>query len=247
VPAEDTAVKNIRIAVTLILAAPLAGAQEGTPLSKEELAATLKGVEVSDISPSPVPGVYEVAVGAEVAYVTSDGRYLLEGEIYDLKTNDNLTEQTRAKARVGLLAGVDPATMIVFRPQEGEVKHSITVFTDVDCGYCRQFHREIAEVNALGIEVHYLFYPRTGPDSESWAKAEKVWCSADRNAALTRAKLGGSLPDATCGDTPVAAHYALGRRVGLRGTPAIYSSTGEHLGGYLPPATLARVLDESAQ
>jgi thiol:disulfide interchange protein DsbC len=247
VPAEETAVNKNWIAVSLILAAPLAGAQENTPLSKEELAETLKGVEVGDISESPVPGIYQVAVGAEVAYVTTDGRYLLEGEIYDLKTNDNLTEQTRAKARVGLLAAVDPATMIVFSPANGEVKHTVTIFTDVDCGYCRQFHRDIAEVTALGIEVHYLFYPRTGRDSESWAKAEKVWCSADRNAALTRAKLGGSLPDATCGETPVAAHYDLGRRVGLRGTPAMYSSTGEHLGDYLPPATLARVLDESAQ
>ena len=235
------------IALSLILAARLAGAQEGAPLSKEDLAATLNGVEARDISDSPVAGVYQVAVGTEVAYVTSDGRYLLEGELYDLKTNSNLTEQTREKARVDVLASVDPATMIVFAPADGQVKHTITVFTDVDCGYCRQFHRDIAEVNALGIEVHYLFYPRTGPDTESWAKAEKVWCSADRNAALTRAKLGGSLPDAICGDTPVAAHYDLGRRVGLRGTPAIYSSTGEHLGGYLPPATLIRVLDESAQ
>ncbi|HEY7672500.1 MAG TPA: DsbC family protein [Gammaproteobacteria bacterium] len=235
------------IAVSLILAAPLAGAEEGAPLTKEDLAAALKGVEVGDISESPVPGVYQVAVGADVAYVTSDGRYLLEGELYDLKTNRNLTEQTREEARVDLLASVDPATMIVFKPEDGVVKHTITVFTDVDCGYCRQFHRDIAEVNALGIEVHYLFYPRTGPDTESWAKAEKVWCSADRNAALTRAKLGGSLPDATCGETPVAMHYDLGHRMGLRGTPAIYSSTGEHLGGYLPPATLIRVLDESAQ
>jgi thiol:disulfide interchange protein DsbC len=247
VPAEETAVKNNWIAVSLVLAAPLAAAQDGTPLSKEQLAGILKGVEVGDISDSAVPGIYQVAVGAEVAYVTSDGRYLLEGELYDLKTNSNLTEQTRENARVDLLASVDPATMIVFSPENGEVKHTITIFTDVDCGYCRQFHRDIAEVNALGIEVHYLFYPRTGRDSESWAKAEKVWCSADRNAALTRAKLGGSLPDATCGETPVAAHYDLGHRVGLRGTPAIYSSTGEHLGGYLTPATLIRVLDESAQ
>jgi thiol:disulfide interchange protein DsbC len=247
VPAEETAVKNNWIAVSLILAAPLAAAQDGTPLSKEQLAGILKGVEVGNISDSAVPGIYQVAVGAEVAYVTSDGRYLLEGELYDLKTNSNLTEQTREKARVDLLASVDPATMIVFGPENGEVKHTITIFTDVDCGYCRQFHRDIAEVNALGIEVHYLFYPRTGRDTESWAKAEKVWCSPDRNAALTRAKLGGSLPDVTCGETPVAAHYDLGHRMGLRGTPAIYSSTGEHLGGYLTPATLIRVLDESAQ
>ena len=239
--------KNNWIAVSLILAVPVAGAEEGVPITKEELAATLKGVEASDISDSPVPGIYQVNVGAEVAYVTSDGRYLLEGEIYDLTTNTNLTEKTREAARVDVLASVDPETMIVFSPENGVVKHTITIFTDVDCGYCRQFHRDIAEVNALGIEVHYLFYPRTGPDTESWAKAERVWCSADRNAALTRAKLGGSLPDATCTDTPVAAHYELGHRVGLRGTPSIYSSTGEHLGGYLPPATLIRVLDESAQ
>ena len=239
--------KNNWIAVSLILAAPLVGAEEGVPISKEELAATLHGVEASDITDSPVPGIYQVNVGAEVAYVTSDGRFLLEGEIYDLTTNTNLTEKTRATARVDVLASVDPNTMIVFSPENGEVKHTITVFTDVDCGYCRQFHRDIAEVNALGIEVHYLFYPRTGPDTESWAKAERVWCSADRNVALTRAKLGGSLPDATCGDTPVAAHYEFGHRVGLRGTPSIYSSSGEHLGGYLTPATLIRVLDESAQ
>jgi thiol:disulfide interchange protein DsbC len=240
-------VNNNWIAISLILAAASAEAQEGTPLSKEQLAEELNGVEAGDISDSPVAGVYQVAIGTEVAYITSDGRYLLEGELYDLKTSSNLTEQTREKARVDLLAGIDPATIIVFGPESGEVKHTITVFTDVDCGYCRQFHREIAEVNALGIEVHYVFYPRTGRDSESWTKADKVWCSADRKAALTRAKLGGSLPDATCADSPVAAHYDLGHRMGLRGTPAIYSSTGEHLGGYLPPATLIRVLDESAQ
>ena len=232
------------IALSLILAARLAGAQEGAPLSKEDLAATLNGVEARDISDSPVAGVYQVAVGTEVAYVTSDGRYLLEGELYDLKTNSNLTEQTREKARVDVLASVDPATMIVFAPADGQVKHTITVFTDVDCGYCRQFHRDIAEVNALGIEVHYLFYPRTGPDTESWTKADQVWCAANHNAALTRAKLGGEIPEGKECATPIADHYDLGQRIGVRGTPAIFSETGELLGGYLPPATLAKVLDD---
>jgi len=240
-------VKTNRIALSLAFCSALAGAQEGDELTREELAAKLQGVEADDISSSPLPGVYQISVGANVAYVTADGRYLLQGELYDLATNENLTERTRAASRVDLLESVDRDSMIVFAPKDGEVKHSITIFTDIDCGYCRQFHREIDEVNALGIEVRYLFYPRTGPDTESWEKADRVWCAADRNAALTRAKLGGSVPDLQCADTPVAGHYDLGHEVGVRGTPAVFSSTGELLGGYMPPATLAKLLDEAPE
>ena len=214
------------------------------PLTKEALAAKLPGVEVSDITDSPVPGVYQVAVGSKVAYVSQDGRYILEGDLYDLNSNKNLTEETRAQARVALLASVDRDHMIVFSPKDGNVKHTITVFTDIDCGYCRQFHRDIAKVNALGIEVHYLFFPRTGPNTESWAKAEKVWCAKDRKAALTSAKLGGQTPNAACPDNPVQMQWNLGRKIGVRGTPSIFSETGEILGGYLPPATLLERLNE---
>jgi thiol:disulfide interchange protein DsbC len=143
-----------------------------------------------------------------------------------------------------MLNSVDPASMIVFKPATGPVKHKITIFTDIDCGYCRQFHREIDKVTALGIEVHYLFFPRTGPNTESWTKADQVWCAPNHNAALTRAKLGGEIPKVTACETPVEAHYELGRDVGVRGTPAIFSDTGELIGGYLPPATLAKVLDD---
>jgi thiol:disulfide interchange protein DsbC len=240
---EERAVKANWIRHSLALTG-LAVAAHAQALTKEEIAAKLNGVDPSDIKASPVEGVYEVAVGSNVAYITTDGRFLLEGELYELDTSRNLTEETRATARVDLLGAVDDEEMIVFSPADGNVKHTITIFTDVDCGYCRQFHREIDQVTALGIEVHYLFYPRTGPDTDSWHKAERVWCAADHNAALTRAKLGGSLPDAECSDTPVASHYELGRKVGLRGTPAIYSASGEQLGGYLPPATLLERLDE---
>lgn len=214
------------------------------PVSKEELASRLNGVEASDITESPLPGVYQVSVGTQVAYITADGRYLIQGEVYDLESSLNLTERSRASRRVEILAGIDPETMIVFGPENGEVKHSITIFTDVDCGYCRQFHREIDQVNALGIEVRYLFYPRTGRDTESWAKADNVWCAGDRNEALTRAKLGGIVPENSCGETPVAYHFDLGHEVGVRGTPAIFSETGDYLGGYLPPDTLAKQLDQ---
>ena len=218
---------------------------QAQPLTKEALAAKLPGVEVKDITDSPVPGVYQVAVGSNIAYVTQDGRYILEGDLYDLGNNNkNLTEDMRAQARVGMLASVDRDHMIVFSPKDGKVKHTVTVFTDIDCGYCRQFHRDIAKVNALGIEVHYLFFPRTGPNTESWTKAEEVWCAKDRNAALTRAKLGGEMPKANCPDNPVQMQWDLGRKIGVRGTPTIFSESGQLLGGYLPPATLLQRLDE---
>jgi thiol:disulfide interchange protein DsbC len=233
----------IALPMSLALATALA---DEKPLSKEELAGKLNGVEASDISDSPIPGIYQVAIGSNVAYVTKDGRYLFRGDIYDADTSTNITEETRSKARVGMLHEVDPKSLIVFKPKDGKVKHTVTVFTDIDCGYCRQFHREIDKVTALGIEVHYLFFPRTGPDTESWEKADHVWCAADHNTALTKAKLGGQIPQATCGNTPVESHYALGKRLGVRGTPAMFSESGELLGGYLPPATLLKALDESA-
>ena len=239
-----TLLKWIALPAACLLAT--AHADQAQPLTKEALAAKLPGVNAGDISNSPVPGVYQVAVGSSVAYVTADGRYILEGDLYDLTSNKNLTEETRARARVSLLSTVDRDHMIVFSPKDGKVKHTITVFTDIDCGYCRQFHRDIGKVNALGIEVHYLFYPRTGPNTESWAKAEKVWCAKDRKAALTRAKLGGEVPQADCPDNPVQMQWDLGRKIGVRGTPSVFSETGELLGGYLPPATLAERLDEES-
>lgn len=235
-----------RILVTLTalpigLAAMGANAQA---LSKEELASRLNGIEAKDISDSPVNGLYQVAVGANVAYVTTDGRYIFRGDIYDADTSANVTEDTRAQARVAMLNSVDRNSMIVFKPADGKVKHTVTIFTDIDCGYCRQFHREIDKVTALGIEVHYLFYPRTGPNTESWTKADQVWCAPDHNAALTRAKLGGEIPKVAKCATPVESHYELGQEIGVRGTPAVFSETGELIGGYLPPATLAKVLDD---
>jgi thiol:disulfide interchange protein DsbC len=229
------------IALPLGLAAMVTSAQE---LTKEELAGRLNGIAVEDISDAPIAGLYEVAVGANVAYVTKDGRYIIRGDIYNAETSANVSEETRAHARATLLSSVDPKSMIVFKPANGQVKHTVTIFTDVDCGYCRQFHREIDKVTALGIEVHYLFYPRTGPNTESWTKADQVWCAPDHNSALTRAKLGGEIPNVPACATPVESHYDLGQRIGVRGTPAIFSEAGELLGGYLPPATLAKVLDD---
>ena len=220
--------------------------QENATLTKEELAATLPGVEAHEIYDSPIPGMYEVAVGPQVAYVSEDGRYFLQGDLYDLDSNQNLTEQRRARARAGVLAGIDPATMIVFSPPPEDLKHTVTVFTDIDCGYCRQLHREMDQVNALGIAVQYVSYPRTGPDTDSWDKADRVWCAPDRNTAFTEATLAGTVPEEICDATPVAGHYDLGHLVGVRGTPTVLTDEGVQLGGYLPPQELFAQLEALA-
>jgi thiol:disulfide interchange protein DsbC len=183
-------------------------AQDAAAPSRADVAAQLRdrglGIEASDIRDSAIDGLYELRIGAKIGYITTDGRFLFEGELFDLDASSNLTELSRSEARVGLLAGVNREQMIVFSPQDRPVEHTITIFTDIDCGYCRQFHREIAQVNALGIEVHYLFYPRTGPATESWSKAEKVWCAgaSTRNSALTNAKPGYPRRPGTCRPRP---------------------------------------------
>jgi len=195
------------------------------------------GIKLDDLRPSPIPGIYELAQGADVSYLTADGKYFLDGNLYDMATRRNLTEDRRTKARVAMINTVPESQMLIFSPKNPQ--YTITVFTDVDCQYCRKLHSQIAEINKLGVRVRYMFYPRTGPNTESWRKAEAVWCAADRNEALTRAKAGAALDlTKTCGPTPVAQEYAIGESIGVRGTPTIVTENGGYINGYLPPQDL---------
>jgi thiol:disulfide interchange protein DsbC len=195
------------------------------------------GSKLDDLRPSPIPGIYEFSEGAEVNYLTADGKYFIDGNVYDMGTRKNLTEERRTKARLALINAVPESQMLIFSPKNPQ--YTITVFTDVDCQYCRKLHSEMAELNKLGVRVRYMFYPRTGPNTESWRKAEAVWCSADRNEALTRAKAGAPVDTTkTCGSTPVAREYALGQSIGVQGTPAIVTEGGDYINGYMPPHEL---------
>jgi thiol:disulfide interchange protein DsbC len=126
---------------------------------------------------------------------------------------------------------------VVF-PADGEMRAIINVFTDIDCGYCRQMHRDVAHLNALGIEVRYLGYPRAGIGSSSFDKLVTAWCADDQQDAMTRLKAGEHVEPRTC-PNPVAEHYALGDRVGVTGTPSIILMDGRMIPGYLPPEDLA--------
>jgi thiol:disulfide interchange protein DsbC len=200
----------------------------------------IPGVKNEDVRATPVPGVFEVRRGADIVYMTGDGQYVFTGDLYQIAGHNNLTEAHRRQLRMKLIAAVPESQMVIFSPPQP--KYSVTVFTDVDCGYCRELHRQIADYNRLGVRVRYVFFPRTGPNTESWFKAEQVWCSPDRQAALTRAKLGQPLQAKRCADTPVAQEYALGKAIGLEGTPGVVAANGAMLGGYLPPAAMVEEL-----
>jgi thiol:disulfide interchange protein DsbC len=223
-------------------AAPAGGDAHSATDPRVTLAKLLPGAKPEDIRPSPIPGVYEWANGAEIAYVSSDGKFAIDGDLYDLAKKDDLTEARRRDVRAKLLSEIPESDMLVFSPPARDVKYTVTVFTDVDCGYCRKLHSQIADYNRLGIRVRYLFFPRTGPGTESWAKAEQVWCSADRNDALTRAKRGENITAKPCGPNPVARDYELGQGFGVRGTPAIILANGDMVAGYLPPLALVKEL-----
>ena len=213
--------------------------------ARAEIAAHIPGARAEELRSSPSPGVYELTRGTDIAYVTADGKYAFSGDLYDLGTNNNLTEQRRRELRIKRIAAVPESEMLIFGPKDP--KYTITVFTDVDCPYCRKLHSQMAEYNRLGVRVRYLLFPRTGPNTPSWTKAEQVWCSADRNDALTRAKLGQELKTKPCSDNTVAQTYALAHDFAVQGTPAIIMADGEMLPGYLPPDTLLQHLKESGK
>jgi len=197
--------------------------------------------EVTSVKSTPIDGLLLVAVGAEIFYVSADGKYLLAGDMYSMDERENLTEAVRDSARADYVMQIDPSRSILFAAEDS--KYTVTVFTDIDCGYCRKLHREIEDYNDLGISVRYLFFPRSGPGTESWAKAEAVWCAASRQEAMTAAK--NSLPFDTeeCDDAPIAEHYALVQQLGLRGTPAIFTPGGKLISGYVPADEMLVILE----
>jgi thiol:disulfide interchange protein DsbC len=206
------------------------------------IAKKFPGTNVEDVQPSPIPGMYQLPMGADMAYISADGKYIIAGDMFEIDSRTNITEQGRSAARVKLLAKLDERDLIVFSPQV--VKHTITVFTDVECGYCRKLHSQIDQLTKLGVRVRYAAYPRAGPDTDDWHKMEAVWCSKDRQTAITQAKLGQAVKAPNCGATPVAKQFQLGEDLGVRGTPAIFAPNGQYIGGYLPPADLVKELED---
>ena len=246
---KESLMKNIFLRISITLSAALLFIV--APATADEVSAELQhvrdtvsemfaGVEPEHVFESPIAGWYEVRRGAIVAYISGDGRYLMQGDIIDLDQQVNLSENSRNEARVDMMSSVPDDDLIVFTPDE--IKYTISVFTDVDCTYCRRLHSQMDEYLAEGIQVRYFLYPRSGPATASWSKAEQVWCADDRQEAITQAKLDKSFDSDSCDASIINAHFAMGKDIGLRGTPAIVAEDGTLFSGYLPPAQLTEAL-----
>jgi thiol:disulfide interchange protein DsbC len=221
-----------------------------SPLHAEEDALKAKllkafGRAPDVIAPSAIEGLKEVVYGTDVYYITPDGRYLVSGSMFDLTSQKNLTEQRLSGLRTKILEGVDESSMIVFKA-DGKQKHVITVFTDIDCVYCRKLHSGMAQMNKLGITVRYMAYPRAGIGSPSYEKAVSVWCAKDRNKAMNEAKNDGKVVPKKC-ENPVAQEFKLGQKLGVNGTPAILLEDGHLMPGYAPPERLFALLENKGK
>jgi thiol:disulfide interchange protein DsbC len=227
-----------------VAAAPAKGGN-ADERARNAIARLNPNAKVEYVGAAPLPGFREVIAGGQLLYVSDDGRYLMQGAVLDIEEERDLmqTSPALAKHRRDLLAGVPASERIVFAPPNA--KYTVSVFTDIECGYCRKLHSEIADLNRLGIAVEYLAFPRMGLGSKDHKDMISVWCAPDRKRALTDAKAGRPIPSRDC-KNPVTLEYDLGQRIGVNGTPAIYSAEGVQLGGYLPPEALRAKLDELA-
>ena len=229
-------------AVLVLGAVPPAGNGEEIPEPVGRAVRTLVGeIEPGGVRKSPVPGFYEVRARGEILYVSADGRYLFHGNLYGVEERRNLTEDTRREVRRDVIGRMDEDSFVVFAPA-GATKHRLTVFTDVDCPYCAKFHLEVPDLNESGVEIRYAAWPRTPPGTESHDRSISVWCARDRHQAMTDAKAGRRIAHATC-ENPVQEHYELGRRLGVNGTPTLFTDDGTRIGGYVPWRELVSRLD----
>lgn len=211
-----------------------------------KLSAAGPGIPVQEVRDSRVEGIYEVELATgEILYSTPDGEYVFTGDMYQVAPQGfkNITEERRMSTRAKQVAELDESGMIVF-PAKGEKKAQITVFTDIDCVYCRKLHKEVNQLNEMGIAVRYLGFPRAGIGSGSYYAMVSVWCADNQQDAMTRAKQGESVPESQC-ENPIADQYRLGQRLGVQGTPAIFLDDGRLLPGYMPAERLAGILQVS--
>ena len=217
------------------LAAQASTVATDTKQVRAELAKMMPAASSAVITETPAENVFQVEVQGSFYYAYVDGDHILFGDLLNTKDKVNLGQEQKAKRISDTIASVSTEKMIVYGPKDA--KRHITVFTDIDCGYCRKLHQEVPQLNEAGIQVRYLAFPRAGVGSNSHKKYVSVWCNADQQSALTDAKAGKNVPAASC-ENPVAETYQLGQDVGVEGTPTIIFDDGSMTPGYIPSDSL---------
>ncbi len=222
-----------------------------TPAAAQMVQQAIKGlstnIQVDSIAPAPMPGFYQVIAGGQMVYVSTDGKYLMHGDLIDLGKHQNLGDAAWSRFRKDELAKVPASQRIVFAPEHP--KYTVTVFTDVNCGFCRALHEHVADFNKAGIALEYLAWPRegvtttAGRPTPTYTEMVSVWCASDRKAAFTAAKEGHAPKAATC-TNPVEDQFNLGLKLGVNGTPTIIGPNGSTLGGFVTPEQLLQALQK---
>lgn len=232
--------KVIKVLIVSLFGLVLSDVNADEAAIRQAITKSMPSVKVDSVKPAVVKGLFEVVVGANIYYVSEDGKYLLQGRLVDVAARKDLTEEKLNVTRKLAIEKMGQANMIVFKPKI--TKYTVTIFTDIDCGYCRKLHSEIDQYLAQGITIQYLFFPRAGKGSDSYNKAVSVWCAEDRNAALTAAKKDQKLPEKTC-TNPIDRHMQLAAEFDVKGTPMIISENGNVYPGYLPAKQLVEALE----
>jgi thiol:disulfide interchange protein DsbC len=210
---------------------------------QEKVRGLVPNAKTIAVSETPIEGILQVQINNDIVYVTENGQYLLQGKIIDIETRANITDEAKSGIRIGLLAELNRDEQITFAPEAP--KYDLLVFTDIDCGYCRKLHNQMAGYNEEGIAIHYMAFPRAGVGSASYDKFVSVWCADDQQEALTLAKNGDEPEPLKC-PNPIADQYELGREVGVTGTPALVTTDGTLIPGYMPPEQLRKRLESLA-
>lgn len=241
---RKTVISSIVVVLMLVSTATLAKDTPEIAKVRANMMKMMPGAENVEIVKSPVENVYRIKVRGQYVYVLTKGDFVLIGDMFDTKKQVNLGDQVAAEAIAKRLKDVPVDKMIVFGPKNP--KRYITVFTDIDCGYCRKLHNEVPELVKAGIQVRYMAFPRAGVGSNSFDKYVSVWCAKDPLKAMTNAKNGIDPEPALC-KNPISETYKIGQEVGVSGTPTIVYDDGAVRPGYIPYKDLIKELGLSSE
>lgn len=225
------------LAATLVTQALGASAQEAA--IRKNLAERLPNLpRIDEVSKTPMPGLYEVRVNqSDILYTDAEGSYLLQGELIDTRTRNNLTEE-----RVSKLSAVDFKSLPLkdsFTIVRGNGKRRIAIFEDPNCGYCKRFEKDLAKID--NVTVHVFLYPVLGPDSQT--KSQAIWCAKDKAKAFEDWMLRNIAPTpASCDSSAIQRNLALGKQHRITGTPTSFLPDGTRLPGAVPLEKIEQAL-----
>ena len=194
-----------------------------------------KNIEISD---SPIAGLKTIVSDQGIVYSDPEGKYFLQGGFFEIGA-DGTPKDLSVKPLMAKLEKLKDQ-MITY-PAEEE-KHVVTVFFDTTCHYCQLLHKDVPELNKKGITVRYLAFPRQGLNSKNARQMETIFAAEDKKKAMGEAEEGKELAETAV--DKVRDQYNLGVQMGVTGTPAIFNSDGELIGGYLKPEQMLATLEK---